>query len=70
VSWQASRTTRTRPAQTRLPWWALALPALAFAVLLALVAAPGASAAPAAEPLAALFDRILRLLPGLVGHFL
>ncbi|NJQ15162.1 hypothetical protein HCN52_09430 [Streptomyces bohaiensis] len=32
------------PAQTRVPWWALLLPAVAFAVLLALPAATTASA--------------------------
>ncbi|GAA4791726.1 MULTISPECIES: hypothetical protein [Streptomyces] len=37
--------TRPRPpaaAGTRLPWWALVLPALAFAALLALITATGA----------------------------
>ncbi|EME98185.1 hypothetical protein J7W19_06940 [Streptomyces mobaraensis NBRC 13819 = DSM 40847] len=48
----AGRHTRTRgAAQTRLPWWAAVLPALAFTALFALLAlpVPEASAAPAAE---------------------
>ncbi|KNB52520.1 hypothetical protein [Streptomyces caatingaensis] len=54
----ARRHDRTRTAQTRLPWWAAALPALAFvalfAALFALPAAPApapaAEDAPAAQP--------------------
>ncbi|MGK5639472.1 hypothetical protein ACSNOK_14345 [Streptomyces sp. URMC 126] len=48
----AGRHTRTRgAAQTRLPWWAAVLPALAFTALFVLLAAPvpEASAASAAE---------------------
>ncbi|MET4923979.1 hypothetical protein P3L51_16680 [Streptomyces sp. PSRA5] len=34
----------------RLPWWAVVLPALAFAALLLLMAGPGQAAASAGEP--------------------
>ncbi|ASY35632.1 MULTISPECIES: hypothetical protein [unclassified Streptomyces] len=56
------------PAQSRLPWWALALPTLAFLVLLALVAQPGEAHAAVASPgLAGLLDRFGAFLGGLVG---
>ncbi|GLW13277.1 hypothetical protein Stsp01_00200 [Streptomyces sp. NBRC 13847] len=57
----AARPPRPRP---RLPWWALALPVVSFAVLLALVA--GSSRAGAAEvpqglgPLLEILARIVR----------
>jgi hypothetical protein len=80
VSTQAvpSRTPRSRIArpavgrgtQTHLPWWALALPALAFAALLALVAGPGAADASAAEPVGRLLHAIGEGLPGLLQHLL
>ncbi|RLV08124.1 hypothetical protein CTZ27_04630 [Streptomyces griseocarneus] len=35
-----------RTVQTRLPWWGVALPAVAFALLLFLLAGPAASASP------------------------
>lgn len=57
-------------AQTRLPWWALALPALAFVALLALVASPGGAGPSAAEPVAHLLGRIGDALPGLVRQVL
>ncbi|WP_329188609.1 hypothetical protein [Actinacidiphila glaucinigra] len=73
-----SRTPRTRAAcpavgggtQTRLPWWALALPALAFAALLALVVGPGATEASAAEPVGQLLHAVGEGLPGLLQHLL
>ncbi|MFD6335364.1 hypothetical protein ACFWGI_38085 [Streptomyces niveus] len=34
----------------RLPWWAVVLPAIAFAALLLLMAGPGQAAASAGEP--------------------
>ncbi|MFC8080984.1 hypothetical protein ACFUN8_36255 [Streptomyces sp. NPDC057307] len=34
----------------RLPWWAVVLPALAFAALLLVMAGPGQAAASAGEP--------------------
>ncbi|MFD3453476.1 hypothetical protein ACFWVC_15000 [Streptomyces sp. NPDC058691] len=57
-------------AQTRLPWWAVVLPALAFAALLAFVAGPGAADASAAEPAARLFTRLAEVLPALPRHLL
>nr|BFD85617.1 hypothetical protein StreXyl84_50180 [Streptomyces sp. Xyl84] len=47
--------TRTRPATTggvdiRLPWWALALPALAFVALLALILNPSDAHAATGDP--------------------
>ncbi|MEW2296683.1 hypothetical protein ABZ719_28950 [Streptomyces sp. NPDC006743] len=46
---------RTRPATTggvdiRLPWWALALPALAFVALLALILNPSDAHAATGDP--------------------
>lgn len=58
-----SLNTRTPPVQTRLPWWAVALPALAFAALLTLVVAPGAAGQTAAEPVLQLLGSIARHLP-------
>ncbi|MFF8552435.1 hypothetical protein ACF058_06215 [Streptomyces sp. NPDC015501] len=47
----------------RLPWWALALPAVAFAVLLSMILTPGqAHAATGAPVLGQLIEPILRLL--------
>ncbi|MBH1936466.1 hypothetical protein I5Q34_19665 [Streptomyces sp. AV19] len=43
----ARRHDPTRSAQTRLPWWAVVLPVLAFVALFVLLAAP--APAPAAE---------------------
>ncbi|MFE3637030.1 hypothetical protein [Streptomyces sp. NPDC059168] len=62
--------TQTRPhpatpggADSRLPWWALALPALAFAVLLALILNPSDAHAAAGDPaVAQLLERAQRLL--------
>ncbi len=55
------------PAPARLPWWALALPALAFAALLAVVVATGGQHGPvaAAPPLADLAAHLRGLLPHL-----
>ncbi|MCQ4083368.1 hypothetical protein NGB36_22870 [Streptomyces sp. RB6PN25] len=48
---------------TRLPWWAVALPALAFAALLTLVTGSGhGGSAPAAESLAQFTGRLHELL--------
>ncbi|MCX5389887.1 hypothetical protein ABZY68_05385 [Streptomyces sp. NPDC006482] len=45
--------TSTRPlptgVDTRLPWWALALPVVAFGVLLMLIAGPGGAHATAGD---------------------
>ncbi len=50
-------------AATRLPWWALALPALAFAALLTLVLNPSEAHAAAHEPtIAHLVERAQQLM--------
>ncbi|MEV8563995.1 hypothetical protein AB0436_00120 [Streptomyces sp. NPDC051322] len=36
--------------EVRLPWWAVALPAIAFAALLLLISAPGQAHAAAGDP--------------------
>lgn len=56
-------------AQTRLPWWAVALPALAFAALLALLTG-GTADASAATPAGDWFGHLLMAVPGLIGHLL
>ncbi|MEU1628944.1 hypothetical protein ABZ746_27240 [Streptomyces sp. NPDC020096] len=55
----------------RLPWWAVALPAIAFAVLLAMVAGPAhaASSVPT-QPLDQLLGRLSELLPRLLSHLI
>lgn len=52
--------------QTRLPWWAVALPAVAFAALLLLITGGSADAAPAGD----LLSRAVAALSGLLGHLL
>ncbi|MEU6147262.1 hypothetical protein ABZ848_43805 [Streptomyces sp. NPDC047081] len=59
--------TRPRPATTggvdiRLPWWALALPALAFIVLLALMLNPTDAHAASDPAITHLFERAQQLL--------
>lgn len=66
---RAHRTARRPPmlraAHRGLPWWSLALPAAAFAALLALALHGGGAPAPdAVEPLARLLTRIAQVLPG------
>ncbi|HZG02662.1 MAG TPA: hypothetical protein VE546_03615 [Streptomyces sp.] len=61
---------RTRPTRrpeaggvdARLPWWAVVLPAIAFAVLLALTAGGEAGAAESSQHLGRLLEYVLRLL--------
>ncbi|KQX84735.1 MULTISPECIES: hypothetical protein [Streptomyces] len=49
--------------EVRLPWWAVALPALAFAALLLLISGPGqAHAATGAPALGRLLGQVLKLL--------
>ncbi|MBV7667900.1 hypothetical protein [Streptomyces halstedii] len=62
--------TRTHPAAPdhavgiRLPWWAVALPALAFAALLLLITGPGQAHAAAGDPaVGRLVGLIMELLP-------
>lgn len=52
--------------QTRLPWWAVVLPAVAFAALLLLITGGSADAAPAGD----LLSRAVAALSGLLGHLL
>lgn len=48
----------------RLPWWAIALPALAFAVLLLLITAPGQAHADTGEATVThVLERIQQSLP-------
>lgn len=62
--------THTRPhpaprdgADTRLPWWALVLPALAFAALLTLILNPADAHGAAGEPVIAhLVERAQQLI--------
>ncbi|MFF0065205.1 hypothetical protein ACFYRC_27325 [Streptomyces sp. NPDC005279] len=62
--------THTRPhakaagsVDIRLPWWALALPMLAFVVLLLLIADPGQAHAAGGDPaVGQLIDRIQQTL--------
>lgn len=56
------RQTGSGPVHGQLPWWAMGLAALGFAVLLALVAAPAQPAAPVLGPLPALAERLSALL--------
>lgn len=48
--------------QTRLPWWALALPTLAFIVLLALMLNPTHAQAASDPAITHLFERIQQLM--------
>ena len=60
--------TRPHPATTggvdiRLPWWPLALPALAFVSLLVLILNPSDAQAATGDPaLAHLFERVMQLI--------
>lgn len=55
----SSRSTAQAGVEIRLPWWAVALPAVAFAALLLLISAPGRAHASAADPaLGHLIERV------------
>ncbi|OSZ60193.1 hypothetical protein OQI_12165 [Streptomyces pharetrae CZA14] len=57
------RPASTRAVDTRLPWWALALPTLAFVALLTLILNPSDAHAAAGEPVVArLLERVQQLL--------
>lgn len=55
--------------QTRLPWWAVALPVLAFAALLALISGGSADASTAA-PAGDVLSRFATALPDFLRHVL
>ncbi|MFD8689305.1 hypothetical protein [Streptomyces sp. NPDC059651] len=62
-----THTRSTRPAaagvEVRLPWWAVALPAVAFGALLLLMAGPGQAHAATGDPaVGRLLERIVALL--------
>ncbi|WP_434588339.1 hypothetical protein [Streptomyces sp. A5-4] len=51
--------------EMRLPWWAVVLPAIAFAVLLVLIAGPGQAQAASGDPAVThLMERIQQSLSG------
>ncbi|MFF6910877.1 hypothetical protein ACFY9Q_33640 [Streptomyces sp. NPDC012389] len=59
----ASRPSAADRVEIRLPWWAVALPALAFAALLLMIMSPGQAQAATADPaLGQLIERALHLL--------
>ncbi|MFF5896718.1 hypothetical protein ACFY8O_12410 [Streptomyces argenteolus] len=63
-----TRTRTHRPAEgtvdVRLPWWAVVLPALAFAALLLLIVEPGQAHAASGDPaIGRLLGHLLTLLP-------
>ncbi|WP_326663781.1 hypothetical protein [Streptomyces sp. NBC_00385] len=62
-----THTRSTRPdtagVEVRLPWWAVALPAVAFGALLLLIAGPGQAHAATGDPaVGRLLERIVALL--------
>jgi hypothetical protein len=56
--------------QTRLPWWAVALPLAAFLALLALLSGAGPSSAADAASGGDVLARVAAALPDFVGHLL
>ncbi|MEV8090753.1 hypothetical protein [Streptomyces nigra] len=57
------RPTSTGRVDTRLPWWALALPTLAFVTLLLLILNPSeAQAAPTEPGISLLLERVQQLV--------
>ncbi|CAM5328875.1 MULTISPECIES: hypothetical protein [Streptomyces] len=57
------RPAATGRADTRLPWWALALPTLAFVTLLLLILNPSEAQAAQAEPgISLLLERVQQLV--------
>lgn len=70
---QTARTPAAAPrtpgaVQTRLPWWAVALPAVAFAALLLLIT--GARADTAAAPAGDVFTHAATAVSGFVGRLM
>ncbi|MEU1488337.1 hypothetical protein [Streptomyces sp. NPDC005752] len=59
-----TRTHHSGTVDVRLPWWAVALPAVAFAALFLLIVEPGQAHAAAGDPaIGRLLERVLGLLP-------
>lgn len=58
-----SRATASGVVEVRLPWWALALPVLAFCALLMLIAGPGDAHAASGDPaVGEFFQRVQQTL--------
>jgi hypothetical protein len=53
---------RSAGTETRLPWWALALPVIAFVSLLSLMVGPAHSAAAQDGPMSRVVDHVQQLL--------
>ncbi|MEV5507332.1 hypothetical protein [Streptomyces orinoci] len=58
---------RTPGTQTRLPWWALALPTVAFVALFTLLAGPASAGTPSAQGGGSL-GRVVELVQHSLGH--
>ncbi len=56
-----------RTAQTRLPWWALVLPAVAFVALFALMISPAAAESVSADSAARALELLRHLFGGLLS---
>ncbi|MEV0279888.1 hypothetical protein AB0I22_26335 [Streptomyces sp. NPDC050610] len=56
-----------RTAQTRLPWWALVLPAVAFVVLFALMISPAAADSVSSASAAHALEVLRHFLGGLLS---
>ncbi|MFE7116093.1 hypothetical protein ACFU99_11805 [Streptomyces sp. NPDC057654] len=56
-----------RTAQTRLPWWALVLPAVAFVVLFALTVSPAAADSVSSDSASHALDVLRHVLGGLLS---
>lgn len=67
---RAERGTGKATAQTRLPWWAVALPVTAFAVLLALLSGGAAQASTTASGGGELFGRLAAVFGTLLQHLI
>ncbi len=59
-----------QPTRNWIPWWGVALPAIAFAALLTLLATPSHADSPATAPATGLAGWIAEALPAVIGHFL
>ncbi|MCX4968533.1 hypothetical protein OHA98_28015 [Streptomyces sp. NBC_00654] len=59
----SSRPPATTGVEVRLPWWAVALPAVAFAALLMLIVNPGQAQAASGDPaIGQLIERLISVL--------